>query len=102
MNTTNKGDLAKLVAATGVLGVVGYNTLIHKNLPTQQSTPTVSAASCNDPVIKGNISYTTGEKIYHAPGDTSYNKTVIDTSAGEKMFCTPEEAMKEGWRHAQN
>ncbi|MDP3997654.1 MAG: thermonuclease family protein [bacterium] len=49
--------------------------------------------------IKGNI---TGEKIYHVPGCASYDKTVIDTSSGERYFCTEAEAVAAGWRKAKN
>lgn len=59
---------------------------------------TAAAQSCPDPEIKGNISYTTGEKIYHVPGDRFYDKTIIDTSSGERMFCTTKEAEQAGWR----
>lgn len=49
---------------------------------------------CN---IKGNIS-SSGEKIYHMPGQKYYDKTVIDESKGEKYFCQEEEAQKAGFR----
>ncbi|MGW1809240.1 sunset domain-containing protein [Streptomyces sp. NPDC002078] len=58
----------------------------------------VAKASCDNPQIKGNISYSTGEKIYHVPGDRFYDRTQIDTAAGERMFCTEEEAQQAGWR----
>lgn len=48
--------------------------------------------------IKGNVSFDTGEKIYHLPGDEFYNQTVINTDYGERWFCTPEEAEANGWR----
>lgn len=51
--------------------------------------------------IKGNISFRTGEKIYHLPGDEHYDETVIDPLAGEQWFCTEEEAVAAGWRHAR-
>ena len=50
--------------------------------------------------IKGNISYNTGERIYHLPGDAYYEQTVIDESAGERWFSSEEEAIAAGWRHA--
>lgn len=50
-------------------------------------------------VVKGNIS---SEKIYHLPGCQSYEKTVIDTSAGERWFCSESEAVEAGWRKARN
>ncbi|MFN8463991.1 MAG: hypothetical protein U0X20_00510 [Caldilineaceae bacterium] len=48
--------------------------------------------------IKGNIS---SEHIYHMPGQRDYCKTVIDESAGERWFCSPEEAEAAGWRAAK-
>lgn len=48
--------------------------------------------------IKGNISYTTNEKIYHVPGGRFYNDTVISPEYGERWFCTEEEALSNGWR----
>jgi micrococcal nuclease len=47
--------------------------------------------------IKGNIS-SSGEKIYHLPGSSSYAGTVINPSKGERWFCTVEEAVSNGWR----
>jgi hypothetical protein len=52
--------------------------------------------------IKGNISYNTGEKIYHVPGQTFYNETVINPVYGERWFCTEDEAIANGWRKAEN
>lgn len=57
-----------------------------------------STATC---VIKGNIS-SKGEKIYHNPGCGSYDKTAIDESAGERWFCSEDEAVGAGWRKAKN
>jgi micrococcal nuclease len=54
-----------------------------------------------EPVIKGNISKTTGEKIYHVPGGQYYDKTVIDEAAGERWFCTEQEAIEAGWRRSK-
>lgn len=51
--------------------------------------------------IKGNISFSTGEKIYHMPGQEYYDKTSIDESKGERWFCTEEEAQKAGWRKSK-
>lgn len=52
---------------------------------------------CN---IKGNISYDTGEKIYHMPYQKWYDDTEIDANYGERWFCTEEEATNAGWRKA--
>ena len=47
--------------------------------------------------IKGNIN-SKGERIYHAPGMRSYGATRIDTSKGERWFCSEAEAVRAGWR----
>lgn len=51
-------------------------------------------------LIKGNIS-SSGEKIYHLPGQRYYDKTVIDESKGERWFCTEQEAIQAGWRKSK-
>lgn len=51
--------------------------------------------------IKGNINMEK-EKIYHLSSCESYEKTTIDTSQGERWFCTEEEAIRAGWRRAGN
>lgn len=50
-------------------------------------------------IIKGNIS-SSGEKIYHLPGQKYYNNTRIDTDAGEFWFCSKNEATFAGWRQS--
>ena len=47
--------------------------------------------------IKGNINLD-GEKIYHLPGSEWYDGTIINTSKGERWFCTADEAENNGWR----
>lgn len=49
--------------------------------------------------IKGNIS-ATGERIYHVPGGEYYDRTQINTSKGERWFCTEGEARAAGWRRS--
>jgi endonuclease YncB( thermonuclease family) len=58
------------------------------------STPPAVNDSC---LIKGNIN-AKGLKIYHVPGGRFYEATKIDTEAGEKLFCSEEEAIAAGWR----
>ena len=50
-------------------------------------------------VIKGNIN-SSGERIYHVPGQRYYDKTRINWSKGERWFCTEQEAVRAGWRKA--
>lgn len=46
--------------------------------------------------IKGNIGKG-GDKVYHVPGGQYYDSVKIDTTKGERMFCSEEEAVKAGW-----
>ncbi|MBB3952609.1 hypothetical protein [Aureimonas jatrophae] len=48
--------------------------------------------------IKGNLSK--NGVLYHMPGDEHYPDTRIDTSRGERWFCTEAEAQAAGWRRA--
>ncbi len=67
--------------------------------------PAPAAGTCEysgtaEPVIKGNISLQTGEKIYHVPGGYYYDDTVISEAKGERWFCTEAEAVAAGWRRS--
>lgn len=57
--------------------------------------------TCNR-CIKGNVSYTTGEKIYHLPNCPDYAATVINEAYGERWFSCEAEARAAGWRKARN
>jgi micrococcal nuclease len=68
---------------------------------TAQGTTTADSAAPPDGcAIKGNINRR-GERIYHLPGDSSYDGTVITASKGERYFCTVAEALAAGWRAAE-
>ena len=70
--------------------------------PVTLATPAAQAATANPScTIKGNIS-AAGEKIYHLQGCSSYAKTTIDESRGERWFCSEQEAQSAGWRRALN
>ena len=60
-------------------------------------TPPSKASGCN---IKGNIS-AGGERIYHLPGSRDYERTRINDRAGERLFCSEDEAKAAGWRAAR-
>ena len=51
-------------------------------------------------LIKGNIS-SKGERIYHVPGGSYYDRTKIDEAKGERWFCSEAEAIAAGWRRAK-
>ena len=50
--------------------------------------------------IKGNISRN-GSQLYHVPGGQYYDRTRIDTSKGERWFCTERHAQAAGWRRSE-
>jgi len=75
---------------------------------TPSPTPTKSSrcpSGCITPPpgcdIKGNISFNTGEKIYHVPGQEYYDETIIRPEYGERWFCTEYEAIANGWRKSK-
>ncbi len=51
-------------------------------------------------VIKGNVS-SSGERIFHSPGQDWYNVTTIRSDKGERWFCSHSEAIAAGWRAAK-
>lgn len=55
----------------------------------------------NQALIKGNIS-SSDEKIYHVPGQRSYDETGITESRGERWFCTEQAAVDAGWRRSRS
>ena len=73
-------------------------------LGNESATITQPASASNTPpegcVIKGNISTTTHEKLYHLPSCSSYKETQINTSKDERYFCSESEAQAAGWRKA--
>ena len=58
--------------------------------------PSISS-ECN---IKGNISVSSGAKFYHIQGMPEYEITRIDTSKGERFFCSESEAIANGCNKA--
>ncbi|QRO86512.1 thermonuclease family protein [Kytococcus sedentarius] len=62
-----------------------------------EPTPTAPTGSCR---IKGNIS-SSGEKIFHSPGQAHYERTKISLDKGERWFCSAADAVKAGWRAAK-
>lgn len=70
---------------------------------TSSSSALVNSASTDSNqncTIKGNISISTGKKLYHLPNMEDYAITNIDVSKGEKWFCTESEAIASGWSKA--
>ena len=69
---------------------------------TAQPAPSRPAAQADGArcAIKGNIGKG-GTRIYHVPGGRFYDRTRIDTSKGERWFCTTAEARAAGWRRSR-
>lgn len=98
----NDVDVGTGMSRKDVVWIVWKLTADTSESSTSFSRPASSAASTDGScIIKGNIS-SGGEKIYHIQGCSSYDKTVIDESAGERWFCSEQEAMTAGWRKAGN
>lgn len=58
------------------------------------------ASAPNGCLIKGNVSK--NGQIYHTQGSAWYDKVKVDESAGERWFCSEDEAKAAGWRPAAN
>ena len=83
--------LAAIAVAIGFAGVYAF----------AQPPQTGLMSATGDCVIKGNISIDTGEQIYHMPGQTFYDETVISPDFGERWFCSEAEARYAGWRKSR-
>ncbi|MFQ4135172.1 cold shock domain-containing protein [Nodosilinea sp. PGN35] len=112
-----KGWLESLTGIVGLVIVAAFAippvyksvwTRLDTNLPASSTTqpettaPPTLIEAVVDPscVIKGNISISTGKKLYHVPGMEDYEGTEIHLDKGERWFCTEAEAIAQGWRRA--
>ena len=82
--------LTAFAAVMGFAGVYGFAR--PQNI--------AAAVASNGCLIKGNVSFNTGERIYHVPGQHYYNDTIITPAKGERWFCSEAEAIAAGWRRA--
>lgn len=87
--TTQTTTVAKPATTTTAKPATSSNT--------SQVASSAPSQNCN---IKGNIN-SKKEKIYHMPGQVNYDTTKIDTSKGERWFCSEAEAQQAGWRKAK-
>lgn len=111
--SSNSGEDGDFIVLCDDAGEADYKSIddlqeeYRDSQPTDESWDSTSETSASDDEdstcsIKGNVSFNTGEKIYHVPGGSSYEATVINPSYGEKWFCTEQDAVNEGWRRAYN
>ena len=63
-------------------------------------TPKVGQVVIDACKIKGNVNRG-GERIFHVPGGQYYRSIKIDTSKGERWFCSEADARKAGWRKSR-
>ena len=64
----------------------------------ERATPVVRAAA-GECAIKGNVN-AAGERIYHMPGQTHYDRVVVRPELGQRWFCSEAEAEAAGWRRS--
>lgn len=99
--------LVLLLAACGTLSgdVLTFETadpnvaVSFKLLPAPVLLPTVTPTPEPECLIKVNQA-SDGEWIYHLPGQSAYERTIIDTAKGEFFACTEQEAIDAGARKA--
>ncbi len=84
------------IVAVGVVGAFATPFLMNASLA-EKARPFIDPR-CN---IKGNISFETGERIYHVPGQEYYLETVISRAKGERWFCSEADARIAGWRRSK-
>jgi hypothetical protein len=62
-------------------------------------------AGCSTPPpgcrIKGNINRKGKGRVYHLPGQKHYDEVTIEPEAGERWFCSEDEALANGWRKSK-
>lgn len=93
----------RLLSLLAVLVVLSPSTALAAKSSSSTAKSVSSLSSSQSCLIKGNISTDKKkENIYHVAGCTSYKATIIDTSKGERWFCTEKEAKDAGWRKALN
>ncbi len=90
-------EKAAVVAGRGIFGSdMDAPDAFRAQARTPTAAPQAVPGECR---IKGNIS--SNGRIYHVPGQENYDDTRIDTTRGERWFCSEAEARAAGWRRAR-
>lgn len=108
---TFKPSFAKKISSTLLMGaivagvVISLPKLFDSRLEDSNAPDSGTASKFSNPFrkdcdIKGNISYSSGEKLYHLPSDRDYAEVIISKEDGERWFCSETEAINAGWQHA--
>ena len=98
-STTRANPLVFLPTEPQPSPILAPTDAIQPTQATLTGCPEGCSAEQADCSIKGNISLE-GEKIFHLPGMSFYDKTKINPDYGERWFCTEDEAIANGWRKA--
>ena len=95
---------SEIEAKNTEIGLWNINTCNWKKVisNTSKNNIIISEEINNNCNIKWNISYSSNEKIYHKPWCPDYDRTVINTSKWERMFCSEKDAIFAWWRKAKN
>lgn len=106
--------IAALIGLAGVIITAIVAPLLLEWVKTTPTPPAATAAPApsesarpgyvcpnNLACIKANISQGTGEKLYHFPGCSYYDDTIITAANGERYFVTAAEAEAAGWVKAR-
>ncbi|TBC54567.1 hypothetical protein U8Q06_27020 (plasmid) [Rhizobium beringeri] len=94
--TTKKQARPRLTMEAFYLAIIGAGVLGYFGVEVGDMFSTF-AVGCN---IKGNVSISSRERIYHVPGQEYYDETRISPQYGERWFCSEAEARAAGWRRA--
>ncbi len=92
-----KRGLLETIFGTGILATI---VLFQMQFSPSRSPTPIAAITKPGCVVKGNISIATGAKLYHVLGMEDYDGTIIDSSKGERWFCSESEAVAAGWHRA--
>lgn len=100
--------LVKTTVGIVIIGVIALSTMggdrsrvlsLIKFSP-NHSSPLITSIFEPECLVKGNVSYNSGRKLYHTPDMKYYQSTRIDPMRGEKWFCSEAEAIANGWQKA--
>mgnify|MGYP001799912700 FL=1 len=92
-----KNTLLETILTIGAMGIIGF---LHSVFFTSDSSGPLTVAENPNCLVKGNISISSGRKLYHLPGMKDYEETTIYPDEGERWFCSEADAIAAGWTKA--
>jgi cold shock CspA family protein len=90
----------RIVETAARLAILTVIVTVGSRFTPSRSPSPIAAVTKPNCHVKGNISVSSGNKIYHLPGMEDYESTVIDEGGGERWFCSESEAIAAGWKKA--